>query len=124
MGEASLEASLRNLIKQRASQLNGCAYCLDMHAKDARAAGEDQQRLDVLQRPGARSTCSASGSGPPWRSPSRSRWWRTTMCPTRSSMPPGQHFSDRELAELVFTLVVINAWNRIAITSRVPLPPA
>ena len=122
VGECSLEESLRDLLKQRASQINGCAYCLDMHAKDLRAAGESQQRLDVLQA---------------WREVDLfSERERAALALTEAitlvadgHVPDEvvdaarEHFSDRELAELVFTVVVINAWNRIAITSRIPLPP-
>jgi AhpD family alkylhydroperoxidase len=120
---SSLDPILTNLVKQRASQLNGCAFCLDMHAKDARAAGEDQQRFDVLQA---------------WREVDLfSERERAALALTESitlvaadHVPDGvvdaarAHFSDRELAELVFAVVVINAWNRIAITARMPLPPA
>ncbi len=94
-----------------------------MHAKDARAAGEDQQRFDVLQA---------------WREVDLfSERERAALALTESitlvaadHVPDGvvdaarAHFSDRELAELVFAVVVINAWNRIAITARMPLPPA
>jgi AhpD family alkylhydroperoxidase len=123
VGECSLDENLRNLLKQRASQLNGCAYCLDMHAKDARAAGESQQRYDVLQA---------------WREVDLfSERERAALALTEAitlvadgHVPDDVvdaarvHFSERELAELVFTVVVINSWNRIAITSRIPLPPA
>jgi len=123
VGECSLDENLRNLLKQRASQLNGCAYCLDMHAKDARAAGESQQRYDVLQA---------------WREVDLfSDRERAALALTEAitlvadgHVPDDVvdaarvHFSERELAELVFTVVVINSWNRIAITSRIPLPPA
>ena len=123
VGECSLDENLRNLLKQRASQLNGCAYCLDMHAKDARAAGESQQRYDVLQA---------------WREVDLfSERKRAALALTEAitlvaddHVPDDvvdaarEHFDDRELAELVFTVVVINSWNRIAITSRIPLPPA
>ena len=120
---SGLEPGLLNLIKTRASQLNGCAYCLDMHAKDARAAGESQQRYDVLQA---------------WREVDLfSERERAALALTEAitlvadgHVPDDVvdaarvHFSERELAELVFTVVVINSWNRIAITSRIPLPPA
>ena len=123
VGECSLDENLRNLLKQRAFQLNGCAYCLDMHAKDARAAGESQQRYDVLQA---------------WREVDLfSDRERAALALTEAitlvadgHVPDDVvdaarvHFSERELAELVFTVVVINSWNRIAITSRIPLPPA
>jgi AhpD family alkylhydroperoxidase len=121
--QSSLDPTLADLMKLRASQLNGCAYCLDMHAKDLRAAGEDQQRLDVL---------------PAWREVDLfSERERAALALTEAitlvadGHVPDEvvdaarpHFSERELTELVFLAVVINAWNRIAITSRVPLPPA
>jgi len=121
--EASLDPILANLMKQRASQLNGCAYCLDMHAKESRAVGEDQQRLDVLAA---------------WREVDlftdreRAALALTEAItlvadghvPDEVIDAAREHFDDRELAELVFAVVVINAWNRIAITARMPLPPA
>jgi AhpD family alkylhydroperoxidase len=123
VGDCRLEESLRNLIKQRASQVNGCAYCLDMHAKESRAVGDDQQRLDVLAA---------------WREVDlftdreRAALALTEAItlvadghvPDEVIDAAREHFDDRELAELVFAVVVINAWNRIAITARMPLPPA
>jgi AhpD family alkylhydroperoxidase len=121
--ESSLDPILTNLMKQRASQLNGCAFCLDMHAKESRAVGEDQQRLDVLAT---------------WREVDLfSERERAALALTEAitlvadgHVPDDvidaarEHFDDRELTELVFAVVVINAWNRIAITARTPLPPA
>jgi len=121
--EASLDPILANLMKQRASQLNGCAYCLDMHAKESRAVGEDQQRLDVLAA---------------WREVDlftdreRAALALTEAItlvadghvPDEVIDAAREHFDDREVAELVFAVVVINAWNRIAMTARTPLPPA
>jgi AhpD family alkylhydroperoxidase len=121
--ESSLDPILANLMKQRASQLNGCAYCLDMHAKESRAVGDDQQRLDVLAA---------------WREVDlftdreRAALALTEAItlvadghvPDEVIDAAREHFDDRELAELVFAVVVINAWNRIAITARMPLPPA
>lgn len=124
VGDASdLEESLLNLVKQRASQINGCAFCLDMHAKEARAAGESQQRLDVLSA---------------WREvPLYSDRERAALALTESitlvadtHVPDDvvdaarAHFTPEELAHLVFHVVTINAWNRLAITGRAPLPPA
>jgi len=121
--ESSLDPILANLMKQRASQLNGCAYCLDMHAKESRAVGEDQQRLDVLAA---------------WREVDlftdreRAALALTEAItlvadghvPDEVIDAAREHFDDREVAELVFAVVVINAWNRIAMTARTPLPPA
>jgi AhpD family alkylhydroperoxidase len=123
VGESDLEESLRNLVKQRASQINGCAFCLDMHAKEARAAGESQQRLDVLQA---------------WREvPFFTEREQAALALTEAitlvadtHVPDDVvdrarlHFAPDELAQLVFQIVTINAWNRIAITSRAVVPPA
>jgi AhpD family alkylhydroperoxidase len=121
VGECRLEESLRNLIKQRASQINGCAYCLDMHAKDARAAGESPQRLDVL---------SAWDEVPIYTDREKAALALTesitliadTHVPDEVVEAARVHFSEEELAALVFHVVTINAWNRIAITARTPLP--
>lgn len=123
VGRAGLEESLVNLVKQRASQINGCAYCLDMHGKDARAAGESQQRLDVLPAwdevtlftPRERAALALTES---------ITLVADTHVPDEVVDAARTHFSEQELAQLVFHVVTINAWNRIAITARMPLPPA
>ena len=61
-----IDRPLYELVKLRASQINGCAYCIDMHHKDARAAGETEERLYMLPA-GARRPCTPPPSGPPWR---------------------------------------------------------
>jgi AhpD family alkylhydroperoxidase len=120
---SGLEASLLSLVKLRASEINGCAFCLDMHAKEARAEGESQQRLDVL---------------PAWReTPLFTARERAALAlaeaitlvadghvPDEVVDEARLQFSDDELARLVMAITVINGWNRIAITSRTPLPPA
>jgi AhpD family alkylhydroperoxidase len=122
IGNSGLEESLINLVNQRASQINGCAYCLDMHAKDARAAGESQQRLDVLP---------AWDEVPLYTDRERAA---LALCESMTLVADTHvpddvveaaraHFTDDELARLVFAIVTINAWNRIAITARLPLPP-
>src|SRR6266478_5342162 len=88
---SGLEESLGHLVKMRASQINGCAYCLDLHSKDARALGETEQRLYVL---GA--------------------WEERRFTPSARTSA----FNEQELIALVFTLTTINAWNRLAITMR------
>jgi AhpD family alkylhydroperoxidase len=114
-----LEPSLLELAKLRASQINGCAYCIDMHAKDARARGEDEQRLYTL---GA------------WRETpfftERERvalaWTEAVTEVARSRVPDDvyhlarQHFSEKELVDLTLAVVVINGWNRLAISFREP----
>lgn len=118
----TLEPSLVHLVKQRASQLNGCAYCLDLHAKEARADGESQQRLDVLQ---------AWHEVPLFTDRERAALALTeaitlvgeTHVPDEVVDEARRHFDPAELSQVVFYAVVINAWNRISITSRTPLPP-
>ena len=66
----NIERRLRALVELRSSQINGCAYCVDMHSREAREAGETQQRLDCLPC-GAKPLSSTTASGPPWPGPSR-----------------------------------------------------
>ncbi len=119
--EASgLEHSLLELVKLRASQLNGCAYCVDMHSKDARAHGEQEQRLYAL---------------PVWREgPFFSERERAALAWTEAvtrlvgeAVPDDlyaatlAHFSEAELVQLTFAVMAINGWNRLATAFR-PVP--
>jgi AhpD family alkylhydroperoxidase len=120
--EAAIEASgldpvLRELVKTRASQLNGCAYCIDMHTKDARAMGESEQRLYAL---------SAWRETPFFTPRERAALALTeaitlvsqTHVPDDIVAEASAQFGPEEYSQLVFQVVAINAWNRIAITSR------
>ena len=119
--ESGLELSLIELVKMRASQINGCAYCLDMHSKDARAAGETEQRLYALSA--WRETGFFTG---------RERAaLALTEAVTRisESHPPdavveeaAEHFTPQELSRLLYSIIEINAWNRLAITMGSPEP--
>lgn len=116
---SGLEPTLIELVKTRVSQINGCAYCVDMHTKDARAAGETEQRLHLL---------------PVWReAPCYSDREQTALAWAESvtrlpdnDVPDAlyaatqQHFSDKELTDLTFAVIAINAWNRLAVPFRVP----
>jgi AhpD family alkylhydroperoxidase len=116
---AAMDPTLFELVKLRASQINGCAYCIDMHWKDARANGETEERLYML---GA------------WReSTLYSDVERAALALTDEvtliadgHVPPDveaaarQHLGDTAYAALVFTLATINAWNRLAITAHSP----
>ncbi len=114
---SGLEPSLLELVKMRASQLNGCAYCLDMHSKDARAAGETEQRLYAL--PAWRET--------PFYTP-RERAalaWTETVTNIQQGHASDQEyeavrkeFDEAELVKLTFAITQINTWNRIAIAFR------
>jgi len=114
---SKIEAPLFELVKIRASQLNGCAYCIDMHTKDARARGETEQRLYAL---------------PAWRATpfyaDRERaalaWTEAVTLISHGSVPDTlyedarQHFSERELVDLTLALVAISGWNRLSISFR------
>jgi len=112
-----LEPLLLELVKLRASQLNGCAYCLDMHSKDARARGEAEQRLHVLAA--WRETSFYSE-----REQAALAWCEALTELPRSGAPDDVYeqvatqFSPQEIAALTFQIVAINGWNRLAVGLR------
>jgi AhpD family alkylhydroperoxidase len=121
---ASIPARLRALVELRTSQINGCAYCVDMHSQEARRAGETQQRLDGL---------------PVWRETpffdARERaalaWAESVTLVSQTGVPDSvfegvkAHFSEKELVDLTLIVAVMNAWNRMAISFRTePRPRA
>jgi AhpD family alkylhydroperoxidase len=115
--QSGLEQGLLDLVKTRVSQINGCAYCLDMHTKDARSRGEVEQRLYALDA---------------WRETpffsERERaglaWAETVTRVAESHVPDEafkqarQHFTEKELVDLTLAIVAINGWNRLAIAFR------
>ncbi len=115
--ESGLERPLLELVKMRASQLNGCAYCVDMHTKDARALGETEQRLYAV--PVWRETPFFSD-----RERAALAWTEAVTLVSIDQVPDAVYeqaraqFSDRELADLTFAIVAINSWNRLAISFR------
>ena len=118
--EASgLERPLLELVKIRASQINGCAYCIDMHTKDARAAGETEQRIYALDA--WRETPFFSD-----RERAALEWAETVTRVADTHVPDAvyervrEHFSEAETVALTFALVAINGWNRLAISFRLP----
>src|SRR5512135_2830540 len=112
-----LEESLLNLVRMRASQINGCAYCIDMHSKDARAAGETEQRLYELDA---------------WRETPfyteremAALAWTEAVTKVFDGHVPDEvferarsQFSEKELVNLTLAVVAINGWNRLAISFR------
>ena len=114
---SGLEPSLLELIKLRASQINGCAYCVDMHWKDARARGESEQRLYGLM---------AWRESPYYTERERAAlaWTEAVTLIADSHVPDDlyeevrQYFNETELVNLTFALVAINGWNRLAISFR------
>jgi AhpD family alkylhydroperoxidase len=115
--ECGLEPSLLELVKMRASQINGCAYCLDMHSKDARAKGESEQRLYVLQ--GWREAPFYNE-----REQAALEWTESLTLISQNHVPDevfervSKVFSKKELADLTLAVVAINGWNRFAISFR------
>ena len=115
--ECGLEASLLHLIKMRASQINGCGYCLDMHSKDARADGETEQRLYVLN---------AWREAPFYTERERAAlaWTESLTLVSENHVPDEvyaearKYFSEAELVNLSLAIVAINGWNRLAIAFR------
>jgi AhpD family alkylhydroperoxidase len=121
LDNAGIEVLLRELVRIRASQLNGCAYCIDMHTKDARAAGETEQRIYAL---------------PAWRETpfftDRERaalglaesvtLMPQTHVPDADFAQAAEQFSETELGALISLIVTINAWNAIGVSTHAWLP--
>lgn len=112
-----LEPTLIELVKLRASQLNGCAYCIDMHTKDARTHGETEQRLYGV---------SAWHEAPFYTPRERAAlaWTEAvtqvsaTHVPDEVYFEASKYFSEKELVDLTLAIVAINGWNRLAISFR------
>ena len=116
---AELEPSLKELVKIRASQINGCAFCLHMHTRDARKAGETQERLDLLD---------AWREAPVFTVRERAAlaWTEAVTLVADTRVPDDVYeaargqFSEQELVDLTMAVVAINSWNRLMIAFRVP----
>ncbi len=117
LAKCGLEASLLHLLKLRVSQINGCAYCIDMHWKDLKAGGETEQRLYMLD---------AWRESPFYSERERAAlaWAEAVTLVTEGHVPDevfeearGQ-FDDAELADLTLAVVAINGWNRLSIAFR------
>ncbi|WP_437230306.1 carboxymuconolactone decarboxylase family protein [Planctomicrobium sp. SH661] len=111
-----LPHSLLELVKTRASQLNHCAFCIDMHTKDARAAGETEQRLYALN---------AWQEAPFYSEQERAALaWCEAVTQVSEGVPDElyeevrQHFSEKEIVDLTWAVGAINLWNRMAISFR------
>ena len=126
--ECGLERGLLELVKLRASQINGCAYCVDMHTKDARANGETEQRLYAVV---------VWREAPFFSERERAAlaWTEAVTLVSHEQVPDNvfeiarQQFSDKELVDLTMAVIAINGWNRLAISFRAvagtyqPAPP-
>src|SRR5262245_20667400 len=116
--KTGLERSLLELVKMRASQINGCAYCIDMHTKDARARGESEQRLYLLN---------AWREAPFYTERERAalEWTEAVTLITEGHVPDEvyenvrRQFTEQELVNLTMAVVAINGWNRLCVSFRV-----
>jgi AhpD family alkylhydroperoxidase len=117
LDEVGFDVRLRELVRIRASQLNGCAYCIDMHTKDARAAGETEQRIYALP---------AWAETPFFTGRERAALAFTeavtlladTHVPEQAYRGAAAEFSEAETTALLSLIVTINAWNAIGVTTR------
>jgi AhpD family alkylhydroperoxidase len=121
LDKADIDVRLRELVRIRASQLNGCAYCIDMHTKDARAAGETEQRIYAL---------SAWRETPFFTSRERAALalaesvtlMPQTHVPDADFAAAAEQFSQAELGAVISLIVTINAWNAIGVTTHAWVP--
>ena len=117
--DLGLESSLVELVRLRASQINGCSYCIDMHTKDARAAGETEQRLYTVQVWREMPTFTD-------RERAALEWTETVTRVADTHVPDDvyervrRHFSEAEIVNLTLAIIAINGWNRLAIAFRTP----
>jgi AhpD family alkylhydroperoxidase len=117
LATSSIERPLRELVKLRASQINGCAFCIDMHTKDARAEGETEQRLYGV---------SAWRETPFYTERERAAlaWTEAVTLLSESHVPDTLYeatrrvFTEQELLDLTLVVVAINSWNRLAVSFR------
>jgi AhpD family alkylhydroperoxidase len=117
INKSSLDILLKELVRLRASQINGCAFCLDMHVADARKSGETERRL---------ATVSAWRETPFFSDRERAalEWTESLTLISQNHVPDAvweairPHFSDAELVELTLLITSINSWNRFSIAFR------
>lgn len=117
LSQSSIESGLLHLIKFRVSQINGCAYCLDMHSKDLRHEGESEQRLYLLN---------AWRESPFYTERERAalEWAESVTLVSETGVPDEiyeharKEFSEQELVDLTMAVVTINGWNRLSIAFR------
>jgi AhpD family alkylhydroperoxidase len=117
--KAGLEPDLLELVRLRASQINGCAFCIDMHTKDARTHGESEQRLYAV---------SAWHEAPFYSERERAALaWTEAVTQVYKDHVPDEiynhvrkYFTEKELVDLTLAVIAINSWNRLAISFRTP----
>ena len=118
----NVDPQLRSLLELRVSQINGCAFCLNLHSQEARRAGEDQQRLDVLSawRETSGFFTEKEQAALAWAE-ALTRLGPTGV-PEETFAALKSHFSEKEIADISFVIAGMNAWNRISIGFHVSPP--
>ena len=120
---SGLDHRLLELLKIRVSQINGCAYCLDMHTRDAREAGESEQRLHLL---------AAWREANLYSEPERAVLALAEAVTLLASRDVSdeiyaevrRHFNEKDCVNLIMAIIAINGWNRLAVSLRMPIPVA
>ncbi len=117
INKSGLEKSLLEIVKLRASQINGCAYCVDVHCTDARKNGESERRLHAV----------AVWDESPFfteRERAALAWTEAVTLLSETHAPDNiyqevlKHFNEKETVDLTFAIIAINAWNRVAVSFR------
>lgn len=115
--ESAIPALTFELVKLRSSQINGCAFCIDMHYKDARAAGETEERLAML--PAWReATCYSAAERAALAVAEAVTRISEAHLPADVEAEAREHYDEEAFAALIFSVVAINAWNRVAISGH------
>lgn len=117
LAQSSVPGPIRELVKMRCSQINGCAYCLDMHSKDARAAGETEERLYMLNA-WREATVYSDAERAALGLAEAMTLISQNHVPAEVEAEAKRHFQGEAYAALLFAIVAINSWNRLAITSH------
>ncbi|MGF1470070.1 MAG: carboxymuconolactone decarboxylase family protein [Sandaracinaceae bacterium] len=117
LARSGLERSLVELVKMRASQINGCAFCLELHSREARAAGESERRLYLLDAWAESSLYSERERAALAWAEALTKIW-DNHAPDALFERVRSQFSEKELADLTTLVALINAWNRLAIALR------
>jgi AhpD family alkylhydroperoxidase len=116
--QSGLPKVLVDLVYLRVSQINGCAYCIDMHSRDLLKEGVTIDKLVLVPAWREAAHCSAPPSAPRWPGRKPSRAWRTPACRTPSMKRPRRVFDQKQLADLTIAIGLMNAYNRMAISFR------
>ncbi len=116
LAESSLSKTLKELVKIRASQINGCAFCLEMHTREARELGETEKRIYLLSA-WEDTDCFTAAERAALALTESITLISQNHVPNAVYEEAAQHFDKQQMGELIMAIVTINAWNRIAISN-------